>query len=206
VAASSQTDDRVETVLIRLNAHMLGGVLAVLFGVGLCLATWILLWQGGARTGQMLGLLSHLLPGFAVSPGGAIAGGIGAGLLGYAIGLGVGLAYGPWLLRGAGGSTFASEGRAGGPGGVLLSLRPLPLALVSAALLAVALVLVTTWLWWRYGGHASPHLDLLVHYLPGYSSDPLGALVGAVTLAGYGFVAAFSVAWLYGAIARLRAR
>jgi hypothetical protein len=206
VASRSQTDSGVESALVRLNAHMLGGVLAVLFGGGLCLATWVLLWQGGAYTGQMLGLLGHLLPGYEVSPSGAIAGGVGAGALGYAIGLGVGLSYGPWLLRGGGASTSASEGQAAGPGGVLLSLRPLPLALVSAALLAVALVLVTTWLWWRYGGHASPHLDLLVYYLPGYSSDPLGALVGAVTLAGYGFVVAFSVAWLYGVVARLRAR
>ena len=74
----SKAGRSVATALVRLNAHMLGGVLALLFGGGLCVITWLLLWQGGAHTGQMLSLLAHLLPGFAVSPVGAIVGGVGA--------------------------------------------------------------------------------------------------------------------------------
>ena len=199
----SRVQGAMAAALIRLNAHMLGGVLAVVCGVGLFLATWALLWQGGPRTGQMLSLLGHLLPGFSVSPAGAVLGGLGAAVAGYAVGLCVGRAYGPWLLRDAEALRRTSAG-ASTPGGVLVSLRPLPFALVSAGLLCMGLVSATTWLWWRYGGHPSPNLELLGHYLPGYSSDPLGALVGAVSLSVYGFVGAGAVAWLYGVFARRR--
>ena len=199
----SRAEGAVAAALIRLNAHMLGGVLAVLCGVGLCLATWVLLWQGGPRTGQMLGLLGHLLPGFSISPGGAVAGGLGAAVLGYAVGLCVGRAYGPWLLQDAG-PLGRGGGSPGAPAGVLLSLRPLPFAVVSAGLLALGLIATTVWLWWRYGGPPSPHLELLAPYLPGYSSAPVGALTGAVSLSAYGFLAAGAVAWLYGVFARWR--
>ena len=98
-SGNPRTDDSMTAALVRLNARILGGVLAVLCGGGLVLVTGILVWQGGPRTGQMLGLLVHLLPGFSISLSGAVAGGIGAAVLGYGVGLCVGRAYGPWLLR-----------------------------------------------------------------------------------------------------------
>ena len=199
-----QTADSMTAALVRLNARILGGVLALLCGGGLFLVTCVLVLQGGPRTGQMLGLLDHFLPGFYVSPAGAVAGGLSAAVLGYGVGLCVGRAYGPWLLRDDTGTDEERGRRGSGSRNVLLSLRPLPFALVSAALLGLGLIALTCWLWWRYGGHASPHLDLLAHYLPGYSSDPAGALIGAVSLALYGFAAAGAVAWLYGVFARSR--
>lgn len=194
----------VAAALVRLNAHVLGGVLALLFGAGLFLATIVLHWQGGPMTGQMLGLLAHFYPGYAVSFGGAVVGALWGGCTGYVIGYCIGRAYGPWFLTGA--ARMLERRAAGDLGEVhrVVSLRPLPFAAVSAALPAIGLVLATTWLWWRYGGHPSPHLGLLAHYLPGYATDPLGAFVGAISLFGYGFVAALGVAVIYGRIARLR--
>lgn len=201
---ASRGADAVAAALVRLNAHVLGGVLALLAGSGLFLATLVLHWQGGPMTGQMLGLLAHFFPGYAVSFWGAVVGALWAACSGYAIGFCIGRAYGPWFLTGA---ARMLERRASGELGEVhrvVSLRPLPFAAVSASLFAIALVLATTWLWWRYGGHPSPHLALLAHYLPGYATDPLGALVGAISLFGYGFIAAFGVAVIYGRVARLR--
>jgi len=203
---SSSGFSAVAAALVRLNAHVLGAVFGLLGGVGLFAATLVLELQGGRLTGQMLGLLAHFFPGYSVSLSGAVVGGLWASLAGYLIGFAVGRAYGPWVLSGA---TRMLERRAAavpGPVHVVVSLRPVAFAAVSATLLAVGLVLATSWLWWRYGGRPSPHLELLAHYLPGYATDPLGSLVGALSLFGYGFVAAFGVAWVYGVVARARTR
>lgn len=201
---ASKEVNAVATALVRLNAHVFGGVMALLAGPGLFVVTLVLQWQGGPSTGQMLELLAHFFPGYSVSFAGAAIGGLWASLAGYVVGFLVARAYGPWLLTG---TARMVERRASGELGAVhtvLSLRPLPFAAVTASLLSLGLVVATSWLWWRYGGHASPHLELLASYLPGYASHPLGALVGAVSLFGYGFAAAFSVASIYGLVARAR--
>jgi len=70
----------VAAALVRLNAHVLGGVLALIAGAGLFAATLVLLAQGGPATGQMLVLLAHFFPGYAISFGGAVIGGLWAAL------------------------------------------------------------------------------------------------------------------------------
>jgi len=200
----ARVDQPVAAALVRLNAHVLGVVLALLAGTALFLATLALHLQGGPMTGQMLGLLAHFFPGYAVTFGGALAGGFWAGLTGYVVGYTLGRAFGAWFLTGA---ARMVEQRATGELGqqhTIRSLRPLPFAAVTASLLSIGLVVATSWLWWRYGGHASPHLELLAHYLPGYTTDPLGAVIGSLSLFGYGFVAAFGIAGIYGVVARLR--
>jgi ascorbate-specific PTS system EIIC-type component UlaA len=203
-APDARTPSPVARALVRLNAHVLGVVLGLLAGSALLVATLVLVVQGGPQTGQMLGLLAHFFPGYAVSVGGAFVGGAWGAVVGYAIGHLLGRAFGPWFLSGA---ARMVERRAAGELGerhTIRSLRPLAFATVSAGLAAAGLILATSWLWWRYGGHESPHLALLGHYLPGYSTDPLGAFVGAPALFAYVFTAAFGVAWLYGVVARVR--
>jgi len=196
--------------LVRLNAHLLGACFALLAGPALFLATIVLVLRGGEAVGQMLGLLSHFFPGYAVSVGGAFVGAFWAALFAYLMGFSVGRAFGPWLLGAA--TRHLSEGVAPASpnaqlgGRVIVSLRPLPFALVTASLLSFGLVAATSWLWWRYGGHPSPHLELLAHYLPGYSSDPVGSLRGAFWLFLYSAAGAFGVAWIYGVVARARSR
>lgn len=193
----------VAGALVRLNAHVLGAVLALVFGLSLFLATLVLLVQGGPATGQMLSLLAHFFPGYGMSFGGALVGGLWATLLGYAIGFAVGRAYGPWMLRG---TVRMLDRRARGIVGVhtIVSLRPVAFATVSASLLAAGLLLATNWLWIRGGGKPSPHLLLLSNYLPGYATNPLGSLVGAFWIGAYGFAAAFGIAWIYGKVSMAR--
>jgi hypothetical protein len=75
-------------------------------------------------------------------------------------------------------------------------IRPLPAALVTGSLAAFGLLAATNWLWFRYG-FESPHLGLLANYLPGYTTDPAGSLIGAFWVFLYGSIAAGAVAWIY---------
>lgn len=200
--------DSVATALVKLNAHVLGAVLALLFSAGLFFATLILMIQGGEHTGQMLVLLAYFFPGFGISLGGAIAGGFWAAFSGYAVGFVVGRSYGPWFLRGAARMLDRRAGDSPSAMGVhtIVGLRPTPFATVTASLLGVGLLLATNWLWFRSGGHASPNLELLSNFLPGFESNPLGSLFGAFWIFVYGFTAAFGVAWIYGKVSMARNR
>jgi hypothetical protein len=185
--------------LVRFNAAVMGAVVGVVASVGLFVTTAVLLIRGGENPGPMLGQISYLFPGYAVTWGGAFVGALWAFLVGGALGVVLGLAYGPWLLRSATRALDAPPGEAF-PG--VLLLRPLPFALVSAALLSAGLLVATNWLMLR--GHPSPHLALLTHYLPGYTTDFMGSLVGAFWVFLYGFIAAGLVALIYDRVAALR--
>ncbi|MCA9511627.1 MAG: hypothetical protein KC560_13040 [Myxococcales bacterium] len=200
---SGSSAPAVAGALVRLNAHVLGAVLALVLGASLFVATLVLLVQGGPQTGQMLSLLAYFFPGYGMSFGGAIVGGLWGALAGYVVGFAVGRAYGPWMLRG---TVRMLDRRARGEVGVhtIVSLRPVAFATVSAALLAVGLLVATNWLWLRSGGVPSPHLLLLTNYLPGYATNPLGSVVGAFWVFVYGFTGAFGVAWIYGKVSLAR--
>jgi hypothetical protein len=190
--------------LVRFNAAVMGAVVGVVASVGVFVATAVLLLRGGENPGPMLGLLRYVFPGYTVTWGGALVGAFWALLAGAALGMVLGFAYGPWLLRGA---TRALDAQPGGDGadepdsGVLL-LRPLPFALVSAGLLSAGLFVTTNWLALR--GWPSPHLALLAHYLPGYTTDLLGSLVGAFWVFLYAFLATGLAAVVYDRVAALR--
>lgn len=83
----SREDDALdEGYLVRLNGHAWGAALGVLCGLGLFLATVVLVIKGGQDVGSHLGLLSQYLPYYDVDWTGAFMGfGYGA-LLGYALG------------------------------------------------------------------------------------------------------------------------
>lgn len=201
--------DPVAGALVKLNAHVLGAAIALLFGAGLFFATLILMIQGGDHTGQMLTLLAYFFPGFGISLGGAIAGGFWAAFGGYVAGFVVGRSYGPWFLRGAV-RMLDRRARDDIPSAIgahtIVGLRPLPFATVTASLLGVGLLLATNWLWFRSGGHVSPNLELLSNFLPGFESNPLGSLFGAFWTFVYAFISAFGVAWIYGKVSMARNR
>lgn len=81
------------TTLLRLNARAWGIAVGLVFGMGLFLATMILLMKGGLQVGAHLGLLGKLLPGYSVTVGGAFIGFGYAFVIGYAIGRMIGSVY-----------------------------------------------------------------------------------------------------------------
>ena len=79
--------------LLRLNARAWGIAVGLVFGMGLFLATVVLLLKGGLEVGAHLRLLGELLPGYSVTLGGAFIGFGYAFLIGYAIGRIIGSVY-----------------------------------------------------------------------------------------------------------------
>ena len=72
--------------LARVNARAWGIASGLLLGLGLAIATMILVVKGGAVVGPHLGLLGIVLPGYSVTPLGACAGFVYLFVIGYALG------------------------------------------------------------------------------------------------------------------------
>lgn len=89
-----QSDDlTLQGAILRLNARAWGIAIGLLLGVGLFVATNILVLKGGADMGQHLSLLRVYLPGYRVSFVGSIVGFIYLFVIGYGIGRIIGTVY-----------------------------------------------------------------------------------------------------------------
>lgn len=198
-------DDRTRELsraLVRFNARVLALLSAAGGGLALFAATLVLVLHGDPNPGTMLGTLGHFFPGYEVSVAGAFLGLVYGALAGGALGWIFGRLYGPGLLRQS--TRDGSETVSGDePGARIALLSPLWAGLTTGGLFAAGIFLATNWLWLRYG-FESPHLGLLANYLPGYTTDFTGSLVGAVWLLLDGFVFAASVAWIYNRVASWR--
>jgi len=80
-------------VLLRLNGRAWGIALGLLLGLGLFLATNVLLLKGGADVGAHLGLLGQFLPGYRVTFLGSLVGFVYLFVIGYGIGRIIGTVY-----------------------------------------------------------------------------------------------------------------
>ena len=83
----------VKRATLRLNAQAWGVSFGLLCGLGLFLATLILVVKGGDNVGQHLGLVSVFLPGYRVTMLGAFLGFVYMFVIGYALGRLIGLVY-----------------------------------------------------------------------------------------------------------------
>jgi len=86
-------DKTLQNALLRLNARAWGIGMGLLFGVGLFLATNILVVRGGADAGQHLQLLWIYFPGYSVSFVGSLIGFVYAFVVGYGLGRLIGSLY-----------------------------------------------------------------------------------------------------------------
>lgn len=83
----------MRATLLRLNARAWGIAIGLLLGLGLLVATLVLVLRGGPEVGQHLSLLAVFLPGYRVSVAGALIGFAYAFVIGYALGRLIGLVY-----------------------------------------------------------------------------------------------------------------
>ena len=79
--------------VLRLNARAWGIAFGLLGGLGLFLATVILVIKGGENVGQHLGLLGIFFPGYRVTVAGAFIGFIYGFVTGYGVGRIIGGVY-----------------------------------------------------------------------------------------------------------------
>lgn len=85
--------------LLKLNARAWGVAVGMVLGIGLFVATIMLIVEGGQDVGSHLALLGKLLPGYRVSVGGAFIGFGYMFVIGYAVGRVIGTVYN-FLARG----------------------------------------------------------------------------------------------------------
>jgi hypothetical protein len=88
-----EQEEELQSTLLRLNGRAWGIAFGMLLGLGIFIATNVLVLKGGPRVGQHLNLLRVFLPGYKVSFLGSLIGFIYAFVFGYALGRLVGAVY-----------------------------------------------------------------------------------------------------------------
>ena len=88
-----ENHERLRRGLLRLNARAWGIGFGMLLGVGLFLATNILVVRGGENVGEHLSLLGIYFPGYRVTFVGSLIGFVYAFVVGYALGRVIGMVY-----------------------------------------------------------------------------------------------------------------
>jgi uncharacterized membrane protein len=88
-----EEEREVRRAILKLNAQAWGVSFGTLLGLGLFIATIVLVLKGGLKVGEHLALLSVYFPGYSVTWVGACLGFIYAFVIGYALGRLVGTVY-----------------------------------------------------------------------------------------------------------------
>ena len=95
---STEEQRAVRRAVVHFNAQAWGVSFGLLCGVGLMVATLLLVAKGGANVGQHLGLLANYFPGYRVTVAGAFLGFVYGMVLGYILGRLIGVVYN-WAAR-----------------------------------------------------------------------------------------------------------
>lgn len=168
----------VHSTLVRVSARAWGLATGLVFGIGLFLATIVLVIKGGPDTGAHLGRLSRVLPGYDVTFTGALIGFLYAFVIGYALGR----VLAPRRAVTVKGSSNSQ--------GKHVRLNGASWGLAIGALSALLLFGATNALVLGKGEHVGEFAQNLAIYFPGYAVDFKGSLIGAVYV--------FAVGWLLG--------
>lgn len=197
---SLSRDEHLLKKAIRLNTTLLGSICGCLTGLILFAIT---LWAYALKGDQSsyLGLLGIFLPGYSVSPLGALVGLFWGGVIGAAMG-----AWTYWVYaRNAGPRLVDYVLRSDRAQQVIehsvLRLDGNALGIALGSLLGVQLLITTNSLVLRGTAAESPHAALLAHYLPGYSVSPAGSLIGAFDVFVIAYLFSRLLAWGYNQIA-----
>jgi hypothetical protein len=89
----SSSDAALRREVRRLNARAWGIAVGLLMGLGLLIATNLLVIKGGPNVGAHLRLLSVYFPGYSVTVLGSLIGFVYAFVLGYGLGRIIGTVY-----------------------------------------------------------------------------------------------------------------
>ncbi|MGH7502371.1 MAG: hypothetical protein ACREL7_11500 [Longimicrobiales bacterium] len=88
-----QTDVTLDQAIRRLNARAWGISVGLICGLGLFIATNLLILRGGPNVGQHLGLLRAYFPGYTVTFLGSLIGFVYTFVIGYGLGRVIGTVY-----------------------------------------------------------------------------------------------------------------
>ena len=95
----AQTEATLQRTIRSLNARAWGLSVGLVLGLGLLIATNVLIIKGGENVGAHLGLLANYFPGYRVTFLGSLIGFIYAFVLGYGLGRLIATVYDKLLER-----------------------------------------------------------------------------------------------------------
>jgi hypothetical protein len=87
------TPQAARSAVLRMNARAWGISTGMLLGMGMFIATNVLVLRGGAEVGKHLQLLRIYFPGYSVTFAGSLIGFVYAFVLGYGLGRIIGIVY-----------------------------------------------------------------------------------------------------------------
>jgi hypothetical protein len=90
---STEEQRAVRRAVVHFNAQAWGVSFGLLCGLGLMIATLVLVAKGGPNVGEHLNLLGNYLPGYRVTMAGAFLGFVYGMVLGYILGRLIGVVY-----------------------------------------------------------------------------------------------------------------
>jgi hypothetical protein len=187
---ANETPREVHTTLVRATARAWALATGLLLGLGLFLATIVLVLRGGPHVGTHLGRLSQVFPGYEVSFRGSLLGFVYAFVVGYALGR---------LLAPRRAMVLDPRRRAHRH----VRLNGNAWGLGFGGLLAAALFATTNALVLRGGKDVGALLHYLAIYVPGYEVTFLGSCIGALALFAAGWIAGKCIGAIYNfAVAR----
>jgi hypothetical protein len=88
-----QEEELLRKAVLRFNGRLVGLIFGLICGIGLFLATNILVLKGGKQVGPHLILLAQFFPGYRVTFMGSIVGFVYAAVVGFVIGWVLGAVY-----------------------------------------------------------------------------------------------------------------
>ena len=88
-----EEEQALRRVMLRINEQGWGIAIGMVLGLGLFIATNLLIIRGGDNVGQHLSLLGVYFPGYSVTFLGSLIGFVYAFVLGYGIGRTIGVVY-----------------------------------------------------------------------------------------------------------------
>jgi hypothetical protein len=188
-----EAKDPAASLLTRIDARAWGVATGAILGLGLAVATAVLVWRGGPDAGAHLGRLSYVLPGYDVSVRGVFVGLVYGFVIGYALG------------RFIGPRRPVSEEELGDEQ-VHVRLNGRAWGLATGLLFAAVLFGATNVLALRGGASVGALLSKLHIYFPGYSVDFQGSLIGCAYMLALGWLVGQWIALVYNrAVARAEA-
>ena len=188
--------------VVRLNTWLMAAVSGIIGGLSLFLVTHLSLFRGLPNPGHYLNLLGVFLPGYNVSLSGALIGLFWGATIGALLG---GMFYRVYArsIESQVRRCLQSGSLSGDLMETTLRINGSQLGLSLGAIVAVGLMVTTSWLVIRGTAGESIHAMLLTNYLPGYSVSYMGGLIGSVQLFVFTYIICLIYSWIYNAIAHV---
>lgn len=202
---SEEINHRLLRSAVKLNTLLLAGVFGCFSGVTMFVITYMSLYRGLDNPGKMLNLLGVFLPGYEVSHTGAWIGLFWGACIGALLAAMFYRIYARSIPAQV--EEYLQHGdRRDDLLDVTLRFDGNYLGIALGSIIALGLVISTSWLVLRGTAEVSFNAALLAQFLPGYSVSHLGGIIGGLGIFALIYLLSQLLSWIYNRMAIIRGR